>query len=97
MRTKIFTERDRRLLERWLQDGAEDDETRKLFTQIRRRTPQVLIDLMLMRTVILELKRRGRWRGRVTGSSEFGSTLRRAESALTRPRRGGATSGASRR
>lgn len=38
MRT-IFTDRDRRLLERWLEEGVETGETRKLFTRIRRSTP----------------------------------------------------------
>jgi len=94
MRT-IFTARNRRLLERWLEKGEETGETRKLFTQIRRSTPQLLSDLQLMRRVITELKRRRRWRGRVTGGSESGSALRRAESALSRIRNGGATSDAS--
>jgi len=35
----IFTDRDRRLLERWLEIGEETGETRKLFTRIRRSTP----------------------------------------------------------
>lgn len=80
MRTKVFTERDRRLLERWLEEGEETGETRKLFTRIRRSTPQLLMDLRLMSRVITELKRRHRWRGRVTGGSEFDSASRRAES-----------------
>ena len=70
MRT-IFTERDRRLLERWLEDGEETGETRKLFTRIRRSTPQLLMDLRLMSRVITELKRRHRWRGRVVEGREF--------------------------
>jgi hypothetical protein len=77
VRTKIFTERDRRLLERWLEEGEETGETRKLFTRIRRCTPQLLRDLRLMGRVITELKRRKRWRGRVVGGREFGSALRR--------------------
>ena len=91
MRTKVFTERDRRLLESWLKEGSEDGETRKLFTQIRRSTPQLLADLQLMSRVINELKKRRRWMGRVTGGSEFGSASRLAESALSRIRSGGAT------
>ena len=79
MRT-IFTDRDRRLLERWLEDGEETGEIRKLFTRIRRSTPQLLRDLRLMSRVITELKRRRRWRGRIAGGSEFGSTSRREES-----------------
>jgi len=96
MRAKVFTERDRRLLVRWLDEGEETGETRKLFTRIRRCTPQLLMGLGLMGRVILELKRRRRWRGRAPGGREFASTSRRVASASTRPRRGGATSGASR-
>ena len=81
MRTKVFTERDRRLLERWLEEGEETGETRKLFTRIRRSTPQLLMDLRLMSRVITELKRRHRWRGRVVGGSEFDSASRREGSA----------------
>ena len=81
MRTKVFTERDRRLLESWLEEGEETRETRKLFTRIRRCTPQLLRDLRLMGRVITELKRRRRWRGRIVGGSEFGSTSRHEESA----------------
>jgi hypothetical protein len=82
MRAKVFTERDRRLLESWLENGEETGETRKLFTQIRRCTPQLMADLKLMSRAITELKRRRRrWRGRVVGGSEFGSASRRAGSA----------------
>jgi hypothetical protein len=91
MKAKVFTERDRGLLESWLEDGEESGETRKLFTQIRRSTSQLLVDLQLMSRVINELKKRRRWRGRVTDGSEFGSASRRAESALSRIRSGGAT------
>ena len=80
MRT-IFTDRDRRLLERWLEEGVETGETRKLFTWIRRNTPQLLKDLRLMSMVITELKRRRRWRGRIVGGSEFASASRREGSA----------------
>ena len=88
MRTFIFTERDRRLLRRWLESGEEDGETRKLFTGIRQSTPQLAEDIDLMLRVIRELRRRRRWWGRITNRSEFGSALRRAESALTRARKG---------
>ena len=93
MRT-IFTERDRRLLLSWLDDVEETGETRKLFTEIRRETPQVLQDLNLMSRVILELKRRRRWRGRAPGGREFASTSRCVGSASTQPRRGADTSAA---
>jgi len=81
VRTKVFTERDRRLLERWMEEGEETGETRKLFTRIRRCTPQLLRDLRFMSRVITELKRRHRWRGRITGGSEFASVSRREGSA----------------
>ena len=55
MKTNIFTERGRKLLERWLEEGEETGETRKLFTRIRRSTPQLLMDLRLMSRVITEL------------------------------------------
>jgi hypothetical protein len=45
MRAFIFTDRERRLLESWLEDGEETGRTRKLFTQIRRSTPQFLSNL----------------------------------------------------
>ena len=88
MRAFIFTERDRRLLRRWLESGEEDGETRKLFTGIRQNISQLAEDVDLMLRVIRELRRRHRWWGRITGRSEFGSALRRAESALARVGRG---------
>jgi len=87
----IFTERDKTLLEQWLEDEEETGETRKLFNWIRRNTPQLLADLKLMNRVITELKKRRRWRRRVVGGIEFGSASRRAGSASSRTRRGGAT------
>lgn len=92
MRAFIFTERYRRLLRRWLEIGEGDGEIRKLFTGIRQSVPQLAEDVDLMLRVIRELRRRRRWRGRITGRSELGSALRRAESALTRVRRGRRTS-----
>jgi len=73
VRTKVFTERDRRLLEQWLEEGVETGETRKLFTQIRRSTPQLLRDLKLIHRVIDELKRSRRWAGRIVGGRAFAS------------------------
>ena len=96
MRSFIFTKRERRLLERWLEEGEETGETVKVFHWIRRNLTSVREDVELMIRVIRELKRRRRWRGRLSSRSEFGSRLRRAGSALTRARRGRSTSGASR-
>ena len=97
MRKFIFTDRERRLLERWLEEGEETGETLKVFTWIRANTSPVREDVELMLRVIRELKKRRRWRGRIRDRSEFGSALRRAESALTRARSARATSGALRR
>ena len=96
MRAFIFTERERRLLRKWLEEGEETGETLKVFTWIRQSVPQLVEDMDLMLGVIRELRRQRRWRGRATERSEFDSALRRAGSALTRARRGRATSGASR-
>ena len=95
MRRFIFTKRERELLSTWLETGEEDNETRKLFSRIRKGFQEMAEDMELMFAVIRALMRRRRWRGRITGRTEFGSALRRAESALTRTRRGAATSGAS--
>jgi hypothetical protein len=96
MRTFIFTDRERRLLERWLATGEEADDMPWIFTWIRQNMPRLVADMDLVLVVIRELQRRHRWRGYITDRSEFGSTLRRAESGLTRLGRGRATSGASR-
>ena len=97
MRTFIFTERERRLLREWLEEGEETGETLKVFTQIRQSVPQLVEDVDLMLGVIRELRRLRRWRGRLTSRSELGSALRRAGSALTRAKKGRAISAASRR
>ena len=86
MRSYIFTEKERRLLEQWLKTGDENQATKDAFCLIRRNMPHLNRDLRLMLEVIWELKRRRRWSGRVTESSEFGSKFRLAESALTRLR-----------
>ena len=95
MRNFIFTERDRRLLEAWIDGEEETQDMRKLLSQIRKGWPLLADDMELLFRTIKVMMRRERWRERMTGGSEFGSALRRAESALTRARRGGATSGAS--
>ena len=95
MRTYVFTKKERRLLEEWLQTGRENDETRKVFTWIRANVPQLRRDLKLLVRVHGELVRRRRWKGRITGKNELESLLRRAESALNRIRREGSTSAAS--
>jgi len=95
VRSFIFTERERRLLERWLEEGEEDVDAPRVFHWIRRNLTPVREDVELMLRVIRELRRQRRWRGRAARRSEFGSRLQRAESALTRARSVRATSDAS--
>jgi len=96
VRSYIFTEWEEEKLEEWLRDGTEDQSTRDLLSKIRRGFPGLAEDMELLFRTIRAMQRRGRWWGRITARSEFGSALRRAESALTRARRGAATSSASR-
>lgn len=88
MRGYIFTEKERRLLEAWLKTGEENQTTKDIFCMIRRNVSPLNRDLRLMLKVIRELKKERRWSGRVTESSEFGSTFRLVESALTRLKSG---------
>jgi hypothetical protein len=87
MRRYIFTERERRLLEEWMEAGEETGETRKVLSWIRKGFHGLAEDVDLMLRVIRVMQRRRRWRGRITSRNEFGSALRRAESALSRVRR----------
>jgi len=91
VRRFILTDRERRLLERWIEDEEEDQQTRIVLSWVRRNWSTLADDMTLMFETIRVMMRRKRWRGRMTGRSEFGSALRRAESALTRVRRGAAT------
>ena len=86
MRRYIFTDWERRLLEEWLEDGAENQSARDLLSKIRQGWPILAEDMTLLFEVIRAMQRRRRWRGRMTKGSEFGLALRRAESALTRAR-----------
>ena len=86
MRSFIFTERDRRLLEEWIAGEEETQDMRKLLSQIRKGWPLLAEDMELLFETIRVMMRRKKWRGRITGRSEFDSSLRRAESALTRAR-----------
>ena len=91
MRRYIFTEAERRLLEEWLKTGRESQKTRNAFYKIRASVASLNQDLRLMLGVVRELKRRGRWSGRITEADGFGSSSRLAESGLTRLRRERAT------
>ena len=88
MRRYILTDRERRLLRAWLETGEEAEDLPRLFTWIRRSIPRLTEDTDLILSTIRELKRRRRWRGRLTDGDQFGSALRRAESGLTRLRGG---------
>lgn len=88
MRGFVFTERERGLLRLWLDEGVESGETRKLFVLVRRNVPGLREDLGLLLEVAVELRRRGRWRGYVTGGTGFGSVFLAAGRGLTRVGRG---------
>jgi len=91
VRRRIFTGRERRLLEEWILDGSETAETRKLLSWIRHGFPRLAEDLEVLFLAIRTMQERRRWRVRLARSSELGSALRLAESGLKRPRRGGST------
>ena len=95
MRRRKFTEAERGCLETWLEEGVERPITLTTLSRIRKGWPGLAEDMDLMFRAIRKLQRLRRGRGRVTGGSEFDSALLRAGSALTRARRGAATSGAS--
>ena len=94
VRSFIFTDRERRLLERWLEKGEEDVDAPRVFHWIRRNTLPLARDMELMLRVVERLRLEGRWSGRLTSRSMLGSKLRLAESTLIRLRRRGHTSGA---
>jgi len=88
VRRFIFTERERGLLERWIEDEEEEDQqTRIVLSWVRRNWLTLADDMTLLFKAVRTMMRRRRWRGRVTRNSEFGAALRRAESALGRARR----------
>jgi len=94
MRRYIFTDRERRLLESWIEAGEENQETENILSWIRQGFPRMAEDVELWLQTIKAMQRRRRWRAYRTRSSEFGSASLRAESALTRLRRGAGTSAA---
>lgn len=92
MRRYIFTDRERRLLEEWIEsEESESQATRDLLTKIRKGWPGLAEDVALLFKTMDRMMNRRRWRGYATRGSEYGSALRRAESALTRLRNGAAT------
>jgi len=92
VRRYIFTDRERRLLEQWIDSEMNESQaTRDLLTKIRKGWPRLAEDMALMFRAVRTMMSRRRWRGYATRGSEYGSALRRAESALTRLRNGAAT------
>lgn len=91
MRRRIFTEAERKCLEKWLTEGVEEPITLTTLSRIRKGWPGLAEDMDLMFRAVRRLQRLRRWRGRTTRGSGFGSALQRAESALTRLRRDAAT------
>jgi hypothetical protein len=92
VRRYIFTDRERRLLEQWIDSETNETQgTRDLLTKIRKGWPRLADDLALLFRVARTMMSRRRWRGYATRGSEYGSALRRAESALTRLRSAEAT------
>ena len=63
MRGYIFTERERRLLRDWIEEGEETQETRKVLSWIRRGFPLLAEDMSLMFETIRAMQRRHRWWG----------------------------------
>jgi hypothetical protein len=86
MRRYIFTERERRLLEDWIETGEEIGDLPRILSWIRQGWPGLADDMTLLFKAVRTMMRRQKWRGYVTWGSELGSALRRAESALTRAR-----------
>jgi len=64
MRGYIFTDRERELLEGWLESGVETPTLRVLFHQMRRSTRRLISDLRLFVRVARRLRALGRWAGR---------------------------------
>ena len=64
MRGYIFTDRERELLEEWLESGVETPTLRVLFHQMRRSTRRLISDLRLFVRVARRLRALGRWAGR---------------------------------
>jgi len=91
MRRYIFTGRERRLLEAWIETAEENQETRNVLSWIRQGWPGLADDVTLLFRAVRTMMRRQRWRGYVTRGNKFGSALRRAESALTLARKGAAS------
>lgn len=78
MRSYILTDNDRKRLIRWLLEDEEDQQTRNLFTQIRRDLQDINTDVELLLLVVRKLQACGRWDRRLSSRDEFGRVLKRA-------------------
>jgi hypothetical protein len=87
MRSYFFTEKEREMLVRWLETGETDQQLMNLFTSIRKNTPVLRADLRLLLVVLRKKSAEKRGKGYHSIKTEFGSTLRRAESLLKYTRR----------
>lgn len=87
MRAYIFSEKERRLLEEWLETGIESQEARNLHYKIRKNLTLLRQDMNLILSIARKLQEQKRWKGRLSSRSGFGSTLVRAEQGLTRARK----------
>lgn len=56
MRKYVFTEAERRRLKVWLETGAEDNETKKLFTRVRRNLNPIKRDIELLSKTSAKLR-----------------------------------------
>jgi len=94
LRSYIFTERERELISKWMETGEETQQTKNILSWIRKRWLMLAEDVELWMQTIKAMQRKQVWRSYITRHSEFGSALRRAESALTRLRGDAGTSDA---
>jgi len=67
MKSRVFTDRERKRLRRWLDSEVEDDTTVMLFVEMRRNAPRLMADLELFFQVRRKLLKAGRWKGTLRG------------------------------
>jgi len=82
MRSYILTTNDRERLLKYLTDGAEDQQTRNLFTQIRRNTRTINDDTQIILLGIRKLIATNRWEQRLSSKDEIERALKRAKTSI---------------
>ena len=75
MRKYILTENDREILQKGLNTDHEDQQTRNLFSQIRKNITKIRQDITLILLVIKKLQSQHRWQGRASRKDEFGRAI----------------------